>query len=113
MTIYEPTGIYGTVGKDIPAMPNQRFYSGTSRIGTGITAGYKIANWLWKYHKSITKAGALGAGLGLSDYAKESTNVSANQYGKALRNPKRYYSRKRYGSKVGHGKCCCCSCIRK
>ncbi len=65
MTIYV-TERFGTFGKDIPTVPNQRFVSGASRSSTiirGIQTGYALIK---QYHKGLTKVGSIVAGAGIS-----------------------------------------------
>ncbi len=62
MTIFEPRGYYGSIGKDIPTAPHQRFLRPSYGRGAIVTGAYQIGKYLFKNRKFFTRLGAVGAG---------------------------------------------------
>ncbi len=112
MAIYEPIldgyGIYGSLGKDFPAMPNQRFFKPGGRFGGIVQGAYTIGRHLFKNRKFYTKVGSLGAGYAVSN----ASNARTNRQQKAFRTTNQYNNRfRRYSKRArdrgGHCSCCC------
>ncbi len=105
MVIYVPAK-FGTFGKDIPGMPNQRFISGPGRAGTivrGITRGYQFVR---KYRKQFTHASTLTAGAVASSGGLDIEGP--NNINKALRPIYRVQRGKRHRNRKQCHKCCSC-----
>ncbi len=106
MTIYVARN-FGTFGKDIPTVPNQRFVGGVSRGGAIIRAVQTGFHYVRKYHKGLTKAGSLVAGAGITGVGENinETNDSLNQ---ALRPVYSVHRYNRNRNRTNTRKQCCC-----
>ncbi len=111
MPLYEPTGLQGTIGKDIPAMgPFKGMQIKLQGPGSGkIKLAIAIAQYGWRFVKKHPRIVGFASGTAIASGLKVGSDAPSSKYRKALRSVQSVHYRQWSARHKRTAKCCCCA----